>query len=85
MYNVDKIGLNLGDRVRWESAEGTLRGEVVGMSLAKNAAGKVIPWITVEYIRNNRNVQTILCGTEGYLKMMKFTVIFRDKNNLFAA
>jgi hypothetical protein len=69
----------IGDRVRWESAEGTIRGEVIGMHLARNAKNDLIPWLSIQYIRDNKTVKTTLCGLESYLKMMKFVVNFRDK------
>jgi hypothetical protein len=71
----------IGDRVRYESAAGTIRGTVTTIDHAKNAAGDVIPWISVEYIRC-RNGKEKVCKTrlaETALAMMKFTVIFRDR------
>ena len=76
--NADKIGVKIGDRVRWNSAAGTLRGTVVGMRLGLTAANTLVPWIMIEYIRNNREVHIELCGTESNLKMMQFRVNFRD-------
>lgn len=73
---MDKI--MIGDRVRWMSAMGFLRGEIVSIDLARNAKGDLIPWINVEYIHGNKTVLARLCGTESYLKMMKFQVNFRD-------
>lgn len=66
----------IGDRVRYESAAGTIRGEVVDIDLAMNAAGDMIPWIVIEYIHNNRACRTRLADTA--LEMMRFQVIFRD-------
>lgn len=66
----------IGDRVRFESAAGTIRGEVVAIDYALNAARNVIPWIVVEYIRNNEPQRVRLADTA--LAMMKFKVIFRD-------
>ena len=70
--------IGLGDRVRWESAAGTLRGEIVKMELAMNAANKRIPWIVIERIQNNKVVLDRLAGTSDNLAMMKLKVIFRD-------
>ena len=39
----------IGDRVRYESAAGTIRGEVVKIMKAPNAAGNLIDWIYIEY------------------------------------
>jgi hypothetical protein len=66
----------VGDRVRYESAAGIIRGEVVSIDEALNAAGNVIPWITVQYIRNNKPQRVRLADTA--LSMMKFKVLFRD-------
>ena len=76
-YNVDKIGLKMGDRVRWTSAARSLRGEVVGMRLGLNAAGTIVPWIMLQHLDDKR---VEICGSEDNLKMLKFRVIFRDKD-----
>ena len=71
----------IGDRVRYESAAGTIRGIVTTIDHAKNAAGDVIDWIGVEYIYC-RNGKEKVCKTrlaETALAMMKFKVIFRDR------
>jgi hypothetical protein len=68
----------IGDRVRYESAEGTIRGEVVGMYLSKNAAGTLIPWLQISRIVNNKPNVVSIAGTEDNLIMMKLQVIFRD-------
>jgi hypothetical protein len=70
--------VRIGDRVRWESAAGTIRGEIVDISLGLNANQELIPWLTVEHMVLNRTCRIQICGTDSYLKMMKFTVIFRD-------
>jgi hypothetical protein len=78
MYNASENGVKIGDRVRWISAAGTIRGEVVGMRLGLTAANTLVPWVMIEHIQNNRAVKVELCGTESNLKMMQFRVIFRD-------
>jgi hypothetical protein len=78
MYNASENGVKIGDRVRWISAAGTIRGEVVGMRLGLTAANTLAPWVMIEHIQNNRAVKVELCGTESNLKMMQFRVIFRD-------
>jgi hypothetical protein len=75
--------VRIGDRVRWESAAGAIRGEIVDISLGLNANEELVPWLTVEYYRGDRSatrriVRVQICGTDSNLKMMKFTVIFRD-------
>lgn len=78
MYNASNTGVKIGDRVRWTSAAGTIRGEIVGMRLGLTAANTLVPWVMIEYIQNNRAVRAELCGTESNLKMMQFRVNFRD-------
>lgn len=70
----------IGDRVRWECHAGTIRGEIVSMCLDRNGKGELIPWLLIEHTVNNKQVRDRLCGTESYLKMMKFVVTFRDAN-----
>jgi hypothetical protein len=68
----------VGDRVRWECHAGTIRGEILDIRLALNAKNELIPWLIIEYIKDNKPVKIKLCGTDSYLKMMKFQVNFRD-------
>ena len=77
--NVRDTGLKIGDRVRWESWAGTIRGEVKSIRLGLNAAGEMIPWIMIEYHRSMDTSTVELCGSQEYLAMMKFRVTFRDK------
>ena len=76
MSNVTDI--RVGDRVRWECHAGTIRGEILEIRLAHNAKDELIPWLIIEYTENNKSCKTMLCGTDSYLKMMKFQVNFRD-------
>jgi hypothetical protein len=48
----------IGDRVRYESAAGTIRGEVVDVVHDMNAAGNVIPWIVIEHVIDGRPIRT---------------------------
>lgn len=67
----------VGDRVRYESAAGTIRGIVTAIEYEKNAAGYIIPWIVVEYQFNSyTKIRTRLADPS--LARMKFEVIFRD-------
>ena len=68
----------VGDRVRWESAAGTIRGVVKEIRLMINAERKLVPWLIIEYIRDNRETLACICGNEDNLKMLKFQVNFRD-------
>lgn len=71
----------IGDRVRWTSAAGTLRGEVIRIVRAKNAAGNMIDWIHVEYHNEKSPTKkSIAVLAETSLEMMKFVVTFRDIN-----
>jgi hypothetical protein len=69
----------IGDRVRYESAAGTIRGEVVKIMRAPNAAGNLINWIYVEY-HNEKSPckKSIARLADTSLEMMKFVVTFRD-------
>jgi hypothetical protein len=71
----------VGDRVRWESAAGAARGEILEIRLAPNAKNELIPWLLIECIKDNKPVKIKLCGTDSYLKMMKFKLLFRDVVN----
>lgn len=69
----------IGDRVRYESAAGTIRGEVVKILQDRNAAGDMIDWIYVEYYNEKSpSKYSITRLAETSLQMMKFNVIFRD-------
>lgn len=71
----------IGDRVRYESAAGTIRGEVVKIMRDLNAAGEMIDWIYVEYYNEkspSKSSITRLANTA--LEMMQFKVIFRDRS-----
>lgn len=69
----------VGDRVRYESAAGMIRGEVVRIVRAKNAAGNTIDWIHVEYFNpKSPTKHSIAVLADTALEMMKFVVTFRD-------
>ena len=70
----------VGDRVRYNSAEGTVRGEVVNIVKAKNALGDIVNWIHIEsYNDKSPTKKSIAVLAETALPMMKFEVIFRDE------
>ena len=67
------------DRVRYESAAGTIRGEVIRISQNLNAAGDMIDWIHVEYYNEKSPTKkSIAVLADTALEMMKFVVTFRD-------
>jgi hypothetical protein len=69
----------VGDRVRYESAAGTIRGEVVKIMKDRNAAGDLIDWIYVEYYNEKSpSKYSIARLADPALAMMKFVVTFRD-------
>ena len=69
----------IGDRVRYESAAGTIRGEVVKIMKAPNAAGNLIDWIYIQYYnQKSPSKHSIVRLADTALAMMKFKVVFRD-------
>lgn len=69
----------IGDHVCYESAAGTIHGEVVKIMRAPNAAGKMIDWIYVEYLNEKSPCNySISRLAETSLEAMKFVVTFRD-------
>lgn len=66
----------IGDRVRYESAAGTIRGEVVDIVEDLNAANQLINWYVIQYHAHGRDQRVRLA--ESALPMMKLKVIFRD-------
>ena len=76
----------VGDRVRFESAAGTIRGEVVKIMQDRNAAGDMIDWIYVEYYNDKSpSKYSIVRLADTALEMMKFVVTFRDYDKQVAA
>ncbi len=69
----------IGDRVRYESAAGTIRGEVVKLMKDRNAKGDFINWIYVEYYNEQSpSKYSIARLADTSLEMMKFVVTFRN-------
>lgn len=76
----------VGDRVRYESAAGTIRGEVIRIVRAMNAANQMIDWIHVQYYNEKAPTkQSIAVLADTALEMMKFVVTFRDIDKKIAA
>jgi len=66
-----------GNKVRWVSAAGTLEGTVKSIKEGKNAAGDMIPWVTISYSTdmNPRGCTARFAATDSNLKMMKLEVL----------
>lgn len=69
----------IGDRVRYESAAGTIRGEVVKIMQDRNAAGNMIDWIYIEYYNHKAPIKKSIARlADTALEMMRFVITFRD-------
>lgn len=67
----------VGDRVRWQSCDGTRRGEVINIYNALDAFGDVINFYHVEY-NDGFNGTRLAMIAETELEHIEFKVIFRD-------
>lgn len=70
--------LEIGNTIRWTSRYGVLTGKVKSIKLDMNAAKQVCPWIIIEDVTNYIGMSesnVCLNGTDGYLKMMKVSVL----------
>ena len=81
--------LNVGDNVSWVSAAGHLRGKIVGMHIAPNAAWKLVPWIAIErtaVLKDGRSTQvrTRMCGSDSNLKRMQVTRLFDEPSKTWS-
>lgn len=65
----------IGDRVRWTSDDGQVRGEVSDLVQKPNSGGKTINWIGVD-VTNGIMTRTIYLA-ETDLESLEFKVIFR--------
>ena len=70
-------GVLVGDRVRWESCEGTKRGEVKQIFNAVDSFGDNIYFYHIEYT-DSFGEQTMAMISEDRLAEIEFKVIFRD-------
>jgi len=73
-----KIGIAIGDRVRYEYTFGVVRGEIVDISLELDENNKLVTWIKVMRIQNNKEVIRRIRASASRLKKLKFKVLFRD-------
>ena len=67
----------VGDRVRWESCEGTKRGEVKQIFSALDSFGDNINFYHIEY-NDGFNGTSMAMISEDRLSDIEFKVIFRD-------
>jgi len=71
--------IRVGDRVRWNSSAGWVRGEIKDFYMAKDSLGRPQPRMIISIFENNRENTMSLCAHSEYLSMMKFRVTFRDQ------
>ena len=69
------MNLEIGTKIRWESAIGVMRGTIKNIVLAPTADGKVSPWIDVEYLLARHGTTVRLCATDSNLKMMRVALV----------
>ena len=75
------MNLEIGNEVRWESADGVLHGTIKNIVLAPAANDKVTPWIDVEYSKRNKlsgthlNTTVRLCASDSSIKMLKISKV----------
>ena len=64
--------LEKGDKVKWQSAAGTLCGTIEQIYLSHNGNEILIPFILIELEKNNDKMSHYvqICGTHEYLKML---------------
>ena len=65
----------IGDRVRYDSANGPIRGEIVDITIARLFDDYSAPFITIETLTGQR---IRICGHRDYLAGVNFKVTFRD-------
>lgn len=71
MYDV-KCDFVIGDKIVYSCATAkNLTAEVIGIDYAKNAANKVIPWITVEFYLKGIRHAARLAAIPTNIAMMK--------------
>jgi hypothetical protein len=65
--------LEIGTRVRWESAAGVLRGTISNITLSPSASGAVTPWIDIKVEGRGNSVR--LCALDSNLKAMRVSEV----------
>lgn len=70
-------GILVGDRVRWESCDGTRRGEVINVYNALDAFGDTINFYHVEY-NDGFGGTSLAMIAETEIHEIEFKVTFRD-------
>ena len=65
--------LEIGTRVRWESAAGVLRGTISNITLSPSASGAVTPWIDINVEGRGNSVR--LCALDSNLKAMRVSEV----------
>ncbi len=69
----------IGDRVRWDSREGTKRGEVINIFNTQDEFGDYVNFYQVEYNDNSGGTGIALVSDDEFADV-DFKVIFRDIN-----
>jgi hypothetical protein len=75
------MNLEIGTRVRWESAAGVKRGTIKNIFLAPASSGVVTPWINIELDHSpvarhhQRNYIVTLCASAQNLEMMQVALV----------
>ena len=70
--------IEIGNKIKWDSAAGVLTGTVKNIMLNLNAANQTIPWMDVADITDefgSKYSSNRMCANDGYLKMMKVEVL----------
>lgn len=70
--------LEIGTRVRWESAAGVLRGTITNITLSPSASGAVTPWIDIKTEGRGNGNSVRLCALDSNLKMMRVAEVVAD-------
>lgn len=70
-------GISLCNKVRCETADGIIQGTIVSIGSTYDAAEKVIPRLSVEYMADGNLTYIEFCGKDA---ISKITVIFCDEN-----
>lgn len=75
------MNLEIGSKIRWESAAGVKRGIIKNIVLRPAANHEITPWIDVELNHGPvakhhvPNYMVRICASDDYLKMMSVTEV----------